>query len=243
MFKRFLLTVALLAGFVIFLDPASEALSRFLRLDQPTTYEIQEGDWLSKIALRYYGDVSYWRELELVNRAPNGNRIYPGEKLIVPSFEAIQKIRRARTLSDVNGVVELQEAILAGKLDRKREVISTEPAAESEIAPAEAPAAARKPAAVEPKPAPAHPPQLAQATPFYLSTPFVTAAVVLAVLAVIGLVLYSRKKKSEEEVTFYGNTTEEKEEDTKNIFIFEDAADEDAGNGRRKQGKETALAE
>lgn len=83
----------------------------------PVTHVIQQGEYLSKIARQYYGDVSFWRELALVNRAPDSDLVFPGEKIIIPRREVMLNIRKARSLTDVNLFVRGEEDILA-RLDR-----------------------------------------------------------------------------------------------------------------------------
>ncbi|AXK73692.1 LysM peptidoglycan-binding domain-containing protein [Lysobacter sp. TY2-98] len=50
------------------------------------TYTVQQGDSLSKIALRLYGDVNRWTLLMEANRdrMSDPDRIYPGQVLMVP---------------------------------------------------------------------------------------------------------------------------------------------------------------
>ncbi len=84
-----------------------------LLFNEPTKYVIQRGDYFSKLSQRYYGTTSYWRELALINRAPNKNMVFPGEEIILPSLEAIQKIRNSRSLTDVNKVVKDQNDWIA----------------------------------------------------------------------------------------------------------------------------------
>lgn len=123
--RRFIFTVILIILLVVCMDPAKNLLSQFHQLEQPLTHEIQKGEWLSKLAEKYYGDASYWKELSLINRAPDGNLIFPGEKVIIPSFESIQKIRKSRRLSTINELVGEQQDILAGKLKRPEEPMAT----------------------------------------------------------------------------------------------------------------------
>ena len=79
----------------------------------PTTHIVQQGEYLSKIAQKYYGDAGYWRELALINRAPNSNLVFPGEEIIVPRLDVIKQIRRTRWLSRVNQFVSGEEMILS----------------------------------------------------------------------------------------------------------------------------------
>jgi nucleoid-associated protein YgaU len=53
----------------------------------PGKYTVQKGDWLSKIALRAYGDMFAWEKIYKANRdiiGPNPNIIKPGQVLTIP---------------------------------------------------------------------------------------------------------------------------------------------------------------
>lgn len=240
--KRFFFTIFLMGVLVIFMDPAENLLSKFVRLEQPAAHEIQTGDWLSKLAQEYYGDASYWRELALVNRAPDGDLIFPGEKVIVPSLDAIQEIRKSRSLSTVNELVGQQEAILAGKVERRAEPLAelerTKPAKD----PQQLPVRMKEPA----KPAAPGDNLLGsdgETASFFLSTPFVTGAVILGLILVIGIFMYYRKKKRDEEVSCYGNSLvnadDDKEEgEQKSIYHFDDPEEEDYNGGKKKKQAE-----
>lgn len=57
--------------------------------DEPdeTTYVVQRGDYLSKLAQRFYGNAGLWHKIYDANRAvigPNPNLIYPGQELVIP---------------------------------------------------------------------------------------------------------------------------------------------------------------
>jgi len=110
--KKYILATLFLGLFVLFLEPAETLLSNFLRIEQPIIHEVEDGEWLSKIALEYYGDPTFWKELELINRAPEGNLVFPGEKVMVPSFKIIQQIRNSKRLSEVNKLIKEQQSIL-----------------------------------------------------------------------------------------------------------------------------------
>lgn len=49
-----------------------------------TTYTVVEGDWLSKIAGRAYGDIFAYKRLAQVNNVPNPDLIFPGQVLTIP---------------------------------------------------------------------------------------------------------------------------------------------------------------
>lgn len=242
--KRFMFTIALMGTLVVFWDPARNLFSKFLRLEAPTTHEIQKGDWLSKIARQYYGDVSYWRELALVNRAPDGDLIFPGEKIIVPNFETVQQIRRTRSLAKVNDLVREQQEILAGRVPAEdaKPLAVIEKAAPTEESSGgfgveEAPTPnsqgdelATMPDSPEEEVTPSYPSTWeateASEPSFWLSTPVLTALVILGVVALIGVFLYVQKKRRQDEVELYG-ASEASDSEDKSAYDFSDLDDAD----------------
>jgi LysM repeat protein len=111
--------------FVIALVIAGYSYDQFswakrLLLGAPTTHVIQKGEYLSQIAKKYYGRADYWRELSLINRAPDSDRVFPGEEIIIPSLDVIKEIRRTSWLSKVNAYVKNEEDIIA-RLNRGEE--------------------------------------------------------------------------------------------------------------------------
>ena len=52
----------------------------------PIRYEVRPGDWLSKLALRFYGDAQYWGPIFAANRKAiaNPDSIYPRQRLAIP---------------------------------------------------------------------------------------------------------------------------------------------------------------
>ncbi|MBI2599975.1 LysM peptidoglycan-binding domain-containing protein [Candidatus Daviesbacteria bacterium] len=48
------------------------------------TYTVQEGDWLSTIAGRTYGDIFAYDKLAKANNIPNPDLIEPGQVLTIP---------------------------------------------------------------------------------------------------------------------------------------------------------------
>ena len=116
LFKGLILSV-LLASFWIH----GETLwSNRLFLNEPRIHVIQKGEYLSKIAQQYYGKASYWRALALLNRAPDPNKIYPGERIMLPEAAAVAKIARARRLSEVNEIAFEQEQM--AKIETQEEL-------------------------------------------------------------------------------------------------------------------------
>lgn len=92
-----------------------------LLFGEPTTHVIQKGEYLSTIAKQYYGRADYWKELALINRAPDSDLIHPGEEIIVPSLNVIKEIRRTRWLSKVNSYVKNEEDVIA-RLNRGEQI-------------------------------------------------------------------------------------------------------------------------
>lgn len=240
--RKYLLATVFLVLFVCFMGPTQTLISSLLRLDHPTFHKIEEGQWLSKIAKEYYGDTSYWHELELINRAPDGNRIYPGEQIIVPSFGVVERIRAARRLSDVNRLVSEQQDILARNQPAREDIRS-----EQEVEVAEhladgaalTPVTPKDPIVVQPEEVPQ-----AEALPESVSrvSEFLLFGIVLLIVAfVAGIVLYIRTKKKEE-VAYYGGQEGEREVDEQttglpsNIFL--DLAGEHRQENEEKRKEE-----
>ncbi len=140
-----------------------------LMFGEPASYTIQKGEYLSQIAQKYYGDPDYWRELALINRAPNSNLVFPGEKIIVPSKEVIEKVRKTRWLSRVNEYINGEEEILAQATIPKSTVM-----------------------AVETVPEPVKPVQTNQSSTFYLTL----AAVAIIGIIISGLLYRSKIRRN-----------------------------------------------
>lgn len=49
-----------------------------------TSYTVVEGDWLSKISARAYGDINLFDKIAAANNISNPNLIEPGQVLIIP---------------------------------------------------------------------------------------------------------------------------------------------------------------
>ncbi len=109
--KKLLFAVGVVALALVLLAQQDMLWSRLQFLDAPRVYVIQKGESLSKLAQEHYGDTDYWRELALVNRAPAPNHIQPGEEILLPAANVIQELRRARTISRVNDLVNAQHAL------------------------------------------------------------------------------------------------------------------------------------
>lgn len=166
---------------------------------EPTTHTIKRGEHLSKIAKKYYGDASYWRELAMVNRAPDSDVVFPEEKIIIPSLDVVKKIRRTRWLSKVNGYIKEQEDILANLHKESEYDLST---GESKTTPT-----------AEPQVTVSEPAQLSVEVenmeennrPVKSSSTYVVLVIIGLVLVggVITFILYRIKKRQEREIAFY----------------------------------------
>lgn len=47
-------------------------------------YTVKTGDTLSGIALHFYGDANQWPKIARANKLRNPNRIYPGQRMVIP---------------------------------------------------------------------------------------------------------------------------------------------------------------
>ena len=61
--------------------------------------------------MQYYGNAEFWRALALINRAPNVDKIYPGEHVILPDAGTVAKIAAAQKLTEVNELVNNQQVL------------------------------------------------------------------------------------------------------------------------------------
>lgn len=239
MYKYFMATV-LFVLFALFLEPAEKVLSNFLRLDKPVMHQIEEGDWFSKIAQRYYGDPSYARELALVNRAPNGDLIFPGEKVMIPSFENMRKIRYTRKLSVVNNLVrEQQERLLAQADESPSGAPTTKPTAKEGSA-SEQPSTSEDLGSVG-KVSRLEDEMAASGEETASNWPVMLGLIVLAAAVAGGIIFYVRKKK-QDDASFYG-ASEEKDEtgpSEKSIYDDFDFGKKEKSETSRKEKAEVA---
>lgn len=84
--------------------------------NDPHVHTIQQGEYFSKISQQYYGTATYWKELAMINRAPISDLVFPGEEIVVPSLEAIQELRKSRSLTSVNKIVKTQRDWIASNV-------------------------------------------------------------------------------------------------------------------------------
>ena len=65
--------------------PSEPAAPTYEAPDRPGTYTVKSGDMLGLIALAHGTTIA---ELARINNIPDPNRIYPGQVLILPGYEA-----------------------------------------------------------------------------------------------------------------------------------------------------------
>ncbi|MCA9743877.1 MAG: LysM peptidoglycan-binding domain-containing protein [Deferribacteres bacterium] len=87
-------------------------------LEEPRIHVVQEGEYFSQLAKDYYGNPEYWRALALVNRAPNVDRIYPGEHVILPDAGTLARIAKSQRMTEVNELVNNQQALAVLETDQ-----------------------------------------------------------------------------------------------------------------------------
>lgn len=66
-----------------------------------TVYTVRQGDTLEKIAEKVYGDGSKWRKIYNANQETlkSPNRIYPGQKLTIPTSDQMRKRMQEDTVA------------------------------------------------------------------------------------------------------------------------------------------------
>lgn len=232
--KKVLITLLLMTAAVLFLEPAQTLLSKFLTLEKPTEYQIREGDWLSKIAKEYYNNPSYWKELALVNRAPKGDRIFPGEKVIVPSFRAIQEIRRARSLSKVNQLIREQQNLMDGATA----VLQSPPIESAPASPAKTVKLISPSSEVR---SPRWEEEVAEVgRPSKLDYALLSGVAAMVLLFVGGIYFYVRKKNADE-VQVYGHKPEPIENIETGRSVYLDGYEDEISNQRSKKNRDVEL--
>ncbi|MFQ5675928.1 MAG: LysM peptidoglycan-binding domain-containing protein [bacterium] len=219
--RKYILATLFLGLFVLFLEPAEKLLSNFLKIEEPTVHEIQQNDWLSKIARQYYGDPSYWKELRLINRAPEGDLIFPGESIIVPSFKVVEKIRKTTRLSEVNELVRQQQDLLADYSPAttvsetfRQSATESEDVNDNTLSEASAPVTSNETgnmAGIE------HEIDNAKDQP--ISTVMLAGAGIFLIALIVGIYKIIRRRRADE-VAYYGATQEESlQKEEKSIYL------------------------
>jgi nucleoid-associated protein YgaU len=109
--KKAMLSIFFMVGIFALASQGELLWSSRLLLDESRVHKIQKGESLSLLAKRYYGDPQRWRELALINRAPNPNLVLPEEEIVVPAVGSINEMSRARTITAFNSIAREQERV------------------------------------------------------------------------------------------------------------------------------------
>ncbi|OGY24429.1 MAG: hypothetical protein A2Y57_03510 [Candidatus Woykebacteria bacterium RBG_13_40_7b] len=73
----------------------------------PTTYQVEAGDSLSKIAQKFYGDYTKWTEIAKENNLANPSVIHKGNVLKIPKVEVTTKtytVKKGDTLWGISNL-------------------------------------------------------------------------------------------------------------------------------------------
>jgi hypothetical protein len=109
--KKLMLSVFFMVGIFVLASQGELLWSSRLLLDESRVHKVQKGESLSLLAKRYYGDPQRWRELALLNRAPNPNLVLPGEEVLVPAVGSINEMSRVKTITKFNSLANEQERL------------------------------------------------------------------------------------------------------------------------------------
>ncbi len=198
--KKLLFFMICCTGFFVLFSQHEELLGRLHWLDAPRVHVVQKGESLSRLAKENYGEVNYWRELALINRAPKPNHIQPGEQVLLPAANVLQELRRARTLSRVNEIVKAQTAQV-GNANTTPAVTSTQPVSDLD---ANNPVPAPEPATVTAPPATTEPTGVTAVQPPQEETTsdgwFWVILGLIALGGVIGFVFYRKRQEEKEKL-------------------------------------------
>lgn len=223
--KKFMITLVMVSVVLGLFSEENILWCKKLIFNEPTYHIVQKGEFFSRLSKQYYGTANYWRELALINRAPNKDLVFPGEKVIIPSLDAVKKLSKSRSLTAVNEIVKTEHDWIA-----KNGNVTTTPLASSS---GETATVKTKPTAV-PEPnltadkAPTAEPVVVPAEhsvdaaagnlqnkpdDYKKSSAFPLIITIVAILLIVGamsLFLYRRKKKYElEKFEAVGEDTDE----------------------------------
>ena len=162
-------------------------------LGQTTTHTVQKGESLSEIAYQYYGNAYLWRELSLVNMAPDPDLILPGEEITIPSRDVIYRLNKAKTISTVKDLVVVDETVAnrSPQNDRDSHLTMEEPAEQPALQEDEFTSDENTPITLEPV-------EETEAGAEEAGFPWIwLIAAVLLIGGLIGLAFYRRRKQTE----------------------------------------------
>jgi hypothetical protein len=209
--KKIFLTLFFAAGIFVLWSHGEMVWSNRRFLDEPRVHKIEKGEYLSRLAQQYYGDPQRWRELALINRAPNPNHVEVGEKILVPAANVVAEIGRARTLTKVNALVNDQEKLTHEPSQPLTETApATTPTPSGEATTGNG--TAEPVAPVEETPAPIAIEPVTNETSF----PWLWVGLGIVVLALAGIVIYRRRQNAEPETNSAFKAKENSFDDSRN---------------------------
>ncbi len=195
--KKLFLTLFFAAGIFMLWSHGEMLFGNRLFLDEPRVHKIEKGEYLSKLAKQYYGDPQRWRELALINRAPNPDHVEVGEEILVPAANAVTEISRARTLTKVNTLFGEQQTLATRQSSPA--ITQTDPATttapSSEITPGNGTTAPHQTVVENSAPAVTEPVSTKTEFPW----PLAGAGAAVIVIATAGFVFYRRRQKAQAE--------------------------------------------
>ncbi len=192
--KKLFLSIFFAAGIFAILSQGEIGWSNRLYLDEPRVHKIEKGEYLSKLAQRYYGDPQRWRELALINRAPNPDHVEIGEEILVPAANKAAEISRAQTLTQVNSIVRGQEGLAV----REPSAPITD---SSPTTPTSSPEINKGNGAIEPEPVTPIMEEIPAPVVEENGFPWLWVGIGAALLAIAGFIVYRRRQSVEQEVS------------------------------------------
>jgi hypothetical protein len=94
---------------ITLLVPQARVWSHRISSEESTFHQVSQGEYFSKISLHYYDTAKYWRELALLNGAPNSDNVLPGARIFIPSRSVIQALHTASRPSPAeNKLIHIQ---------------------------------------------------------------------------------------------------------------------------------------
>lgn len=107
---------AIIVGVMVILGVFSQSQfswSKRLFENYPISHSMKKQDYLGLLSQHYYGTAKYWQDLDLINSAPDVDKIYPGQKLIIPDQESIERLHKTHDLVLINQIISQRDKWLA----------------------------------------------------------------------------------------------------------------------------------
>jgi hypothetical protein len=87
--------------------------SKRLFENYPVSRSLRKQDYLSMLSLHYYGTSKYWRDIDMINRAPDVDKIFPGQTIIIPDQESIERLHKTQDIVLINQIISHRDRWLA----------------------------------------------------------------------------------------------------------------------------------